>query len=216
MITIVKDIPLINDIFKYDVILVGTSINNALGNGFQRQIRINFPIVDKINKTTNYGDLRKLGTVKVIDSNPIFCLCYINKSKRRPDLNPDYLDYESLESCLSLINENFKGKKIASTIMGVSDYEGNGNLEKIMQIFEKHSSNIDLFLYDYEQTDYEQDRKDRWYNIVNQIGKISNEEYRELKKKFHWENAFGIYKPIPEGMTEYEIKQLIKKEKESE
>ena len=78
MITIIKNIPLINDVFNYDVILVGTSINNALGNGFQRQIRINFPIVDKINKTTNYGDPRKLGTVKVINSTPIFCLCYTN------------------------------------------------------------------------------------------------------------------------------------------
>ena len=65
MITIIKDIPLINDVFNYDVILVGTSINNALGNGFQRQIRINFPVVDEINKSTNYGDIRKLGTVKV-------------------------------------------------------------------------------------------------------------------------------------------------------
>ena len=49
MVTIIKDIPLINDVFKYDVILVGTSINNALGNGFQRQVKINFPVVDEIN-----------------------------------------------------------------------------------------------------------------------------------------------------------------------
>ena len=106
MVTIIKDIPLINDVFKYDVILVGTSINNALGNGFQRQVRINFPIVDKINKSTNYGDPRKLGTVKVIGTTPIFCLCYINRSKRRPDINPEYLNYESLENCLKLVNEN--------------------------------------------------------------------------------------------------------------
>ena len=108
MITIIKDMPLINDVFNYDVILVGTSILNSLGNGFQHQVKINFPVVDKINKTTNYGDNRKLGTVKVIDSTPIFCLCYINKSKRRPDLIPDYLNYEALENCLKLINENFK------------------------------------------------------------------------------------------------------------
>lgn len=214
MITIIKDIPLINDVFNYDVILVGTSILNSLGNGFQHQVKINFPIVDKINKTTNYGDNRKLGTVKVIDSTPIFCLCYINKSKRRPDLIPDYLNYEALENCLKLINENFKGKKIASTIMGLSDYEGNGDRNRIMKIFTEHTPDIDIYLYDYTQTDYEQERKDKWYDIVNQIGKITTDEYRELKKRFHWENAFGIYKPMPENITEHEIKQLIKKMKE--
>ena len=213
MITIIKDKQLINDVFQYDVILVGTSINNALGNGFQRQIRINFPIVDEINKSTNYGDIRKLGTVKVVATTPIFCLCYINKSKRRPDINPDYLEYVSLEQCLKLINDNFKGKRIASTIIGLSDYEGNGNREKIMNIIEKNSNNIDLYLYDYKQLDYEQERKDKWYDIINNIENLSPDEYREKKKQFHWEDKFGIFKPMPIGITEYEIKQLIKKRK---
>jgi hypothetical protein len=213
MITIIKDIPLINDVFQYDVILVGTSINNALGNGFQRQVKINFPIVDEINKSTNYGDIRKLGTVKVVATTPIFCLCYINKSKRRPDINPDYLDYVSLEQCLKLINDNFKGKRIASTIIGLSDYEGNGNREKIINIIEKNSNNIDLYLYDYKQLDYEQERKDKWYDIINNIENLSPDEYREKKKQFHWEDKFGIYKPMPDGITEHEIKQLIKQKK---
>lgn len=216
MITTINNIPLINDVFNYDVILVGTSINNALGNGFQRQVRINFPVVDEINKSTNYGDIRKLGTVKVVGTTPIFCLCYINKSKRRPDINPDYLDYDSLEKCLKLINENFKGKHVASTIIGLSDYEGNGNKDKIMEIIKNNSNNIDLYLYDYQQLDYEQERKDKWYAIINNIENLSPEEYRERKKQFHWEDKFGIYKPMPEGITEHEIKQLIKKEKESE
>jgi hypothetical protein len=213
MITIIKDIPLINDIFKYDVILVGTSINNALGNGFQRQVRINFPIVDEVNKSTNYGDIRKLGTVKVVGTTPIFCLCYINKSKRRPDLYPDYLDYDSLEKCLNLINENFKDKRVASTIIGLSDYEGNGDKEKIMKIIEANSNNLDMYLYDYQQLDYEQERKDKWYAIVNNIENLSPEEYRDLKKQFHWEDKFGIHTPMPENITEYEIKQFIKQKK---
>lgn len=213
MVTIIKDMPLINDVFKYDVILIGTSINNALGNGFQRQVRINFPVVDEINKSTNYGDIRKLGTVKVVGTTPIFCLCYINKSKRRPDINPDYLDYDSLEKCLKLINENFKGKQVASTILGLSDYEGNGDREKIIEIIENNSNNLDIYLYDYQQLDYEQERKDKWYSIVNNIENLSPEEYRERKKQFHWEDKFGIYKPMPEGITEHEIKQLIKQKK---
>jgi hypothetical protein len=35
---------------------VGTSIYNALGNGFQRDMKLEYPIIDKVNKNTRYGD----------------------------------------------------------------------------------------------------------------------------------------------------------------
>lgn len=213
MITIIKDKPLINDVYQYDVILVGTSIMNALGNGFQQQIKVNFPLVNEANKSTNYADKRKLGTVKVINDMPIFCLCYINKGNYRSDIIKEYLDYDALAKCLTLINDNFQGKKIASTIIGLSKYEGNGDKDKILSIIENTTKDIDITLYDFEQSDWMEDRNQRWYNIVSQIGKISTEEYRELKKEYHWVNAFGIYKPMPENITEYEIKQLIKNNK---
>ena len=215
MITIIKDKELINDVFNYDIILVGTSIMNSLGNGFQHQIKTNFPIVEKINKSTNYGDKRKLGSVKVINTEPMFCLLYINCGRRRPDINPEYLDYDALETSMRLINENFKGKRIASTIIGLDKFEGDGNRERIMAIIENNSSNIDLFLYDYSQVDFEDERNSRWNNIVSQIGKISREEYEKLKKEYVWQNAFGIFKPLPYELTFTEIKKLIKKEKES-
>jgi hypothetical protein len=214
MVTIIKNKPLINDVFEYDIILVGTNINNALGNGFQYQVKINFPVVEKINKETKYGDKRKLGTVKVINTTPIFCLLYINKGGYRPDVKPEFIDYEALEKCMKLINENFNGKRIGSTILGLSKYEGGGDREKIMDIIKRNSDNIELFLYDFTQDDYEKERNSRWKNIVSQIGKITTEEYRELKKEFFWRNAFGIFKPIPQGMTENELKAYIKKEKE--
>lgn len=213
MITIIKDKPLINDVYQYDVILVGTSIMNALGNGFQQQIKVNFPLVNDVNKSTNYADKRKLGTVKVINGTPIFCLCYINKGNYRSDIIKEYLDYDALEKCLTLINDNFQGKKIASTIIGLSKYEGNGDKDKILSIIESTTKNIDITLYDFEQPDWMEDRNQRWYNIVSQIGKISTEEYRELKKEYHWVNAFGIHKPMPENITEHEIKKLIKNNK---
>lgn len=214
MITIVENKQLINDVFNYDTILVGTSINNALGNGFQYQVKKNFPIVDKINKETKYGDKRKMGTVKVVGTTPVFCLLYINKGGYRTDINPVFLNYEALENCMKLINENFKGKRIASTILGHSKYEGNGDRERILEILERNSNNIELFLYDFTQDDYVKERDSRWKNIVSQIGKITTEEYRELKKHFFWQNAFGIFKPMPKNVSEKELRELIKKEKE--
>lgn len=215
MITIIKDKPLINEVFDYDAILVGTGIVNALGNGFQYQVKVNFPDVDKANKSTNYGDIRKLGTVKVIGLTPVFCLLYIFKTKQRPDKNPDYLDYDALKKCMSLINTAFHGKRIATTFIGASKFDGNGDKQRILEILENEAKDIDLYIYDYEQLTKDEDRNKRWRNITSQIGNISTEKYRELKKRYYWENAYGIFKPMPENMTEYEIKQFIKKEKES-
>ena len=82
-----------------------------------------------------------------------------------------------------------------------------------MKIIEANSNNLDMYLYDYQQLDYEQERKDKWYAIVNNIENLSPEEYRDLKKQFHWEDKFGIYTPMPENITEYEIKQFIKQKK---
>ena len=213
MITIIKDKELIYDVYDYDIILIGTSINNALGNGFQYQIKKAFPHVDMANKKTKYGDIRKLGDVHVVKSEPIFCLLYINKGRYRPDINPDYLDYDALESCIKLINENFKGKKIASTIIGKSIYEGDGDEERIMEIIRKHSTDINLFLYDYQQQDRLKVRNEKWQEIKDSIG---DEEYREMKKRYYWENEFGVLKPMPEGLSEYEIKQMIKEHKKKQ
>ena len=183
MLTVIENEQLIEHIYEYDVILVGTSIMNALGNGFQYQVRINFPEVDKANKATKYGDLRKLGTVKVIDTKPIFCLLYISKGGYRKDIKPEYIDYQSLEETIKLINDNFKGKKIASTVIGVNQYEGGGDKEKILDILERNTKDIELFLYDSEQYDYAKERDSRWKNIVSQIGNIGHEEYENLKKE---------------------------------
>lgn len=210
MITIIENEQLIEHVYEYDVVLVGTSIMNALGNGFQYQVKINFPEVDIANKSTKYGDYRKLGSVKVIELKPTFCLLYITKGGYRKDIIPDFLDYQALEDCIKLINDNFKGKKICSTIIGNNLYEGNGDREKILSILEKNTPDVDLYLYDCEQLEYAKERDRRWKNIANQIDNISREEYDKLKKEFFWQNAFGIYKPLPYELTVNELKKYIK------
>jgi len=214
MISIIENKELIYDIHLYDVILIGTSINNALGNGFQYQIKKSFPEVDIANKNTPYGDIRKLGTVQIVKKyDKIFCLLYINKSRRRPDLCPDYLDYDALESTMKIINDRFSGKRICSTILGNSVYEGEGNKERILNIIENNSDNIDLTLYDYEQPDYEEERNRRWKQIQESIGKVSPEEYREMKKVYYWQNAFGPLTWPPTDMGEREVREFIKQNK---
>ena len=215
---------LIDDIQKYDVVLVGMSTKNSKGNGFQYKVCRNFPDVDKANKETNYDDANKLGTCQVVgsykDKNfPIFVICYITKGRYRPDIQPDALDYEALKSCLSLVNSHFMGAKVATTLMGNSIYEGGGDAKKIYEIIGETCEDIDLYIYDYEQKSYMVEDNENFFAIVNAFHnkEISKEEYQEKKRKFLWEKAFGKYlMPLPEGLSEYETRKQIKLIKEQQ
>lgn len=211
---------LIDDIKKYDVILVGTSIKNTLGNGFQHKIARNFPEVSVKNKQTKYDDVNKLGTCQVItsyvkDGFPIFVLCYITKGRYRPDLKPDTLDYDALESCLSLIEDNFKGKKVATTLLGNSNYEAGGDAKKIYEIIGNVINDVDLYIYDYIQEDYRLEDNRNYKQICNDYKNklIDKDTFYQRKKDYILERKFGKYlKPsIYENMGYREMMNKLNK-----
>lgn len=212
---IIKD-DLLYHIKEYDVITIGSDIKNSKGNGFKKRMCVNFPEIFLTDEKTPYNDKRKLGKIKKVEVNkegiPTFLLCYIFKGRYRPDLYPDALNYNALEQCLIEINKEFKGKRVASTIMGESPYEGGGNRERIINIFTKNCKDIDLTLFDFKQNDFLKENAEKWHNIIDlrKEGKISIEEYRNRKKAFLWEENIGIYTPMPD-LPESDIKELIKK-----
>jgi hypothetical protein len=192
-IIMIHDKPLIEDVFNYDIIIIGTGIHNALGNGFQYDVKINFPIVESTVKKTPYADIRKLGTVTVINGKPIFCVGFIHKGGYRKDLVPDYLDYNSLKEVLSLIDENFENKKIATTLLGCSIFDGNGDKNKVLDIFNNLSDKNEFFIYDYEQRDYREIHNEKWAKINSLVGKIPYKELRRLKDEFIKIRKYGIH-----------------------
>ena len=208
MINIIHNIPLIEDVFKYDIIIVGTGIHNTLGNGFQYDIKINFPFVEDIVKKTPYADIRKLGTVKVIPGTPCFCVGFIHKGGYRKDLTPDYLCYDSLKDVISLVDDNFKNKKIATTLIGCSQFDGNGNKENVLNIFNNLSGNNEYFIYDYEQQDYREKNNEIWAKITKMVGKIPYEKLRQLKNEYIRQRKNGIY-ITSENNTKIKCKSLI-------
>jgi len=208
---------LINHIKEYDVILVGTSIKNCFGNGFQYDIGLNFPDVLKVNRKTKYDDPNKLGTCEVVTSYqkkgfPLFVICYITKGRYRPDIQPDALDYNALTNCLELVNKHFKGKKIGTTLIGNSNYEAGGNAKKIYDIIADTCDDVDLYIYDFEQENYKEKIRNTFVNIVKdyKTNNITLEEYQDRMKKFCWEKSFGIYTPMPD-MSLTEIRNEIKR-----
>jgi len=177
MVKVVKEIDLIDHIKDYDVILVGTNTYHAMGDGFQRKIRTRYPHTYKLNISTKYGDINKIGSRISTDGTPIFSLCFITHGYNfRPDLNPDYLNYEALENCIKTANIEFSGLNVATTMIGSSKYDGNGDKDRIMEILNKNSDKINLFVYDYVQIGGNIECMIRYSNIVN------NESYDKNKK----------------------------------
>lgn len=179
MVNVIKNIDLFDDIQKYDIILVGANTYHTMGNGFNRKIRVHYPSVYDADMETKYADKNKLGDViSVVCDNKIFVICYIAHGYNfRPDLKPDFLNYDALKDCIKKINIEYKGRKIASTILGHSKFEGNGDKNRIIEIIKNYSLDIDLTLYDYFQMRVPHEKAMKYGEIMN------NENYTEEEKE---------------------------------
>ena len=112
-----------------------------------------------------------------------------------------------------MVNDNFKGKKVAATLIGNSIYEGGGDAKKIYTIIGETCDDIDLYIYDYIQEDYFEEKKRLFNEIVTERKeeKITRGEYEDKMKRLLWEENFGKYLyPVPE-LSLYEVKKMIKR-----
>ena len=185
MINIIKDVDLYEHFNEYDVILIGTNLYCTMSQGIQLKVMLNYPYVFNKNLETKYGDRTKLGTILECkeENEPTFCLCFITEGYNfRPDLQKDYLSYEALESTLKLVDIKYKGKKIACPLLGVSRFEGNGDREKIMKIFNDTIKNVDLTIYEFYDKSRAEQMKEVWLAEKEAL-KHDREKYYELVRK---------------------------------
>lgn len=139
---------LIWDTDKYDVILVGTSIYNMLTQGFQSKMAVKYPGLEDANNSTPYADKSKYGKRLTCSTVPIISLMYICGY---PHSKRDYLNYDALENCLATADSEFKGMCVATTIVGSSQFDGNGDRDRCLDIIERNTRNLDLTVYDFPQ-----------------------------------------------------------------
>ena len=187
MINVIKDIDLYDHLSEYDLILIGTNLYCTMSQGIQLKVMLNYPYVFNKNLETKYGDMEKLGTILDCkgngDDEPNFCLCFITKGFNfRPDLESDYLSYEALEKCLKLVNIVYKGKKIACPLLGSSRFDGNGDKERIYEIFNKCITDVELTIFDYFQKSRAEEMKEVRDNELA-VKKVDRKAYYELVKK---------------------------------
>ena len=135
---------------NYDVILIGTSIYDILTHGFQGKVAIKYPHVAEANHKQPYGDSRRLGKRVTVEKEgcPTISLLYIC---RYPKKGLKSLDYDALKHCLETSAAEFKNKRIITTIMGASDFDGEGDRAKILRWMRKYFKDMDVDVYDYPQ-----------------------------------------------------------------
>ena len=181
MLKIIKDKDPIWETDNFDVILIGTSIYNQLNGGFQSKIKYKYPIVDEKNRETKYADFSKLGTRITINDTPIISLMYICGYPR-----PNIDTVDSLTKCLLTANAEFRGKKIMTTIIGSSQFDGNGDKDKCLKIIKDSTKDLDITLYDYEQ-------KKRIDEIREQKMYLKSLQYTDIEKYNKLKNVFDLY-----------------------
>lgn len=195
MINVIKDVDLFDHVSEYDAVLIGTNTYCTMSQGIQLKVMLDYPYVYDRNLETKYADPEKLGTIIECKSEgePTFCLCFICGSYFRPDLQKDYLSYESLEKCLRLVNLLYRGKRIATTLLGASRFDGNGDKDKVMEIFNNTMKDVDLTIYDYHQKsraegmkevrekELEVKKRDRaeYYRMVAERKKKADERFKK-------------------------------------
>ena len=180
MVNFIKGKDLICDIEKYDVILVGTSIYCMLTGGIQSKLRFKYPILEIENDKTPYGDSRKLGKRLTFNSiKPCISLMYICTY---PHSNKTFIDYEALRRCLMTANSEFSGLNVASTVIGTSRFDGNGDKNECLRIIEETTNNLNLTLYDYVQKSRREEINE-YKKYIYSFKKLDREKYKQMIKE---------------------------------
>lgn len=183
MVTIIKGRDAIWDTDKYDVVLVGTSVYNTMCNGFQGKIAMKYPFVDEYNDLMPYGDKRNLGKRLTLEVKPVISLLYICGFTRNRHVS---IDYDALEKCLVSANEEFKGKRVMTTLLGTSKYDGRGDRDRVMEIINRCCTDMDLYVYDYVQYP----KKEEIEVIFKKMWQLKDkdpEKFREM-----WTNKWDV------------------------
>lgn len=180
MMTVVKDKDPIWDTDDFDVVLVGTSVYNQLNGGFQSKMRYKYPFIDEENRKTKYADYSKMGTRITVGKEPSISLLYISGNYKTLSTT---LNYEALEKCLQTANAEFKGKKVVTTVLGSTRFDGRGDKEKCLKIIEENTSDLDLTIYDYEQKTRKEE-VDEQIKYLSFLRHTNQEKYQQLKSVF--------------------------------
>jgi len=193
MVDIVLDENPLRRVDEYDGLLVGTNCYQAMRNGFQREVAKKYPSVVEWNYRTKYGDPSKLGTiVECKDDNiPLFILMFTTFGFNFKGDDKDFFDYEALAKCLRMVNILYSGKSFATNMIGCSEFDGNADRDRILDVVNQEAVDFNLTLYDYRQltnkslnqNDYIKKLKGRYARNKEKRSKLAAKNQQQVQLK---------------------------------
>lgn len=155
MVTLIHDIQPITETDRFDAVMLATTIYGELENGFQKEIAEKYPYVNEANIKQPYGDLRRLGTRLTIHkgSDPTITLLYTCCAKGQFKYA---LDMDAYIHSLKTANNEFKGMRVLSPIIGATKWDGRLSVKEALDILEENTSDMNLFIFDSPRNIYSQ------------------------------------------------------------
>lgn len=143
------------DIFlsNADAILHQVNCQGVMGSGVAKQVREKYPIV--------FSCYKSLWDITGVKSNLLgqIQVVYIDESSKQAIVNlfaqdrygydgKCYTSYEALRSCLTKVNEQFKGKSVAIPYL-MACHRGGGDWSIVSKMIKDTLTDCDVTLYEY-------------------------------------------------------------------
>jgi hypothetical protein len=178
MITINDSENLIENIYKYEGIILWMDINNSMNKGFLKYVDINFPDLKKIEIKSGYGDTRKLGKVNEIKTkNMTFLICYVYKGRE--------ISLKLLDECSKVIEKTYNNSRLA--------FVPPCNENIFFDIFK--TLNVDVTIYTKDIIDFNLYYYKKFLTLKTDYKNklYTKEEYKNKKVLLEEEQKKGIY-----------------------
>lgn len=146
MISIIDD-----DIFNTDAsaILHQANCKGIMGSGIAKQVKEKYPSVFlkyKAECASVKDSSLLLGKCQIVKVNRSQYICNLFSQNDFGYSGKCYTNYEAFAQSLELVNEKFKGKKVAVPYLIACD-RGGGNWERVLRIIKDKLSDCEVVLY---------------------------------------------------------------------
>lgn len=131
----------------FDVIGHGCNCFCTMGAGLAKSIRLEFPEVDMVDKSTRRGDKKKLGTFTHVDYGDLIVLNLYTQYSFG-GFTPD-VDYSAVRQCMAGIKKKYSGKRIGLPMIGAGLAGGDWN--RISEIIEDELGDEDVTIVRYKK-----------------------------------------------------------------
>lgn len=112
---------------EFDVIAHGCNCFCNMGAGIAKTIKQHFPNAARVDKDTQYGLKKKLGSCSIARHKKLWIVNAYTQYRYGRGVN---VDYDAIRKCMKYIKENFSGMRIGLPLIGCGLAGGDWSIVK--------------------------------------------------------------------------------------